>query len=115
MYIRLFEEAAASGLHTPSHSIVDIMPFLFVLAAILLPRGVIVFAWITSGWFDGIFETLLWPILGFLFAPLTMLWYSVVVRVYGGNWDTLQIVILVIAVLIDMSPSARKRKKSRKD
>ena len=88
------------------------MLFLIFIAALLVPRGAIVFIWFTSEWFNGVFDSLFWPILGFLFAPLTLLWYTVVVRVYDGAWDTLQIIILVIAALIDFSPSTRKRKKS---
>ncbi len=88
------------------------MPFLIFIAALFVPRGSIVFIWLISDWFSGVFDSLLWPILGFLFAPLTLLWYTVVFQVYGGEWDTLQIVILVIAALIDFSPSTRKRKKS---
>ncbi len=88
------------------------MPFLIFIAALFIPRGAIVFLWLFSHWFEGVFDTFLWPILGFLFAPLTLLWYTVVIQVYGGVWDTLQIVILVITALIDFSPSTRKLKKS---
>ncbi len=90
------------------------MPWLILLVALILPRGTIALLWLTSSWFEGVFESLLWPILGILFAPLTLLWYAVVVQVYGGNWDTLQIVVLVLAILIDMSPSAKKKKKKKK-
>jgi len=88
------------------------MPVLFALIAILIPRGVIAFLWLFSSWFDGVFNQILWPILGFLIAPVTLLWYSVVVNVFDGRWSTLQIAVLVIAVLIDLSPSTRKRKRS---
>jgi len=88
------------------------MPFIFVIAAILVPRGLIAFLWFFSDWFSGVFPQVFWPILGFLFAPLTMLWYSVVTNVYQGQWDTLQIVVLVVAVLIDLSPAKKRRKKS---
>jgi hypothetical protein len=88
------------------------MPLLLVLIALLLPRALIVFVWFTSNWFHSVFDGLLWPVLGFLFAPVTLLWYSVVINVYDGQWDTLQLVVLVIAALIDFSPSARKRKKA---
>jgi hypothetical protein len=49
---------------------------------------------------------MLWPILGFFLAPTTLLWYSVVVNVYDGEWGALQIVIGVIAVVIDLSPAS---------
>ena len=91
------------------------MPWLFFIAAFIFPRGLIAFVWLTSTWFEGVFETTLWPVLGFLFAPLTMLWYSTVVRVYGGQWDTLQIVVLVVAILMDLSSASRKKKKKSKN
>lgn len=85
------------------------MPCLFGLLALFIPRVVILALWFLTDWFVGVFDTILWPLLGLLFAPTTLLWYTVVVNVWGGEWDTLQIVGLVIAVLIDFSPAKSKR------
>ena len=41
--------------------------------------------WFFSNWFETAFNGLLWPILGFLFAPTVLLWYSVVVNVYDDD------------------------------
>ncbi|GIV60614.1 hypothetical protein GQ464_013075 [Rhodocaloribacter litoris] len=87
------------------------MPCLLALLALFVPRLVILGLWFFTRWFEGLFDTLLWPVLGFLFAPTTLLWYSVVQNVYDGTWGTLQIIVLVIAVMIDFSPSAGRRKK----
>jgi hypothetical protein len=70
---------------------------------------VIVLVWFFSNWLHTAFDTLLWPILGFVFAPTTLLWYSVVVNVYNGVWSTVPIVGMVIAVLIDVSPGYGRR------
>jgi hypothetical protein len=67
---------------------------------------VVVGLWLLTTWFQGMFESMLWPILGFFLAPTTLLWYSVVVNVYDGEWGALQIVIGVIAVVIDLSPAS---------
>ena len=91
------------------------MPCLFAVAVLLLPRATILFLWLLTNWFEGVFETVHWPVLGFLFMPTTMIWYSVVDQVYGGIWDTFQVVVLVIAALIDLSPSAGKKKKGSGD
>lgn len=91
------------------------MPCFFIAAALFLPRVAIAYLWFFTNWFGGVFDTLLWPILGFLMAPTTLIWYSVVDQVYQGSWGTFQIVVMVIAVMIDFSPSTRKRKKSRGD
>ena len=87
------------------------MPCLFGVLALFVPRLVVAALWFFTHWFDGLFDTLLWPVLGFLFAPTTLLWYSVVENVYGGAWGTLQIVVLVVALMLDLSPSTSKRRK----
>lgn len=79
------------------------MPILLIVLGIFAPRFVIALLWLLSSWFEGVFETRLWPILGFLFLPLTLLWYSVVENWFAGEWGALQIVVLVIAVIADMS------------
>lgn len=85
------------------------MPCFLAVLALFIPRVVIVLLWFFSTWFEGVFETLLWPLLGFIFAPTTMLWYSVVQNIYGGAWDTLQLVVLAIAVFIDLAPASGRR------
>lgn len=86
------------------------MPCLFGLLALTVPRVVILVVWFFTDWFVGVFDSLIIPILGFFFLPTTLLWYSVVVNVYGGTWDTLQIVVAVIAVVIDLSPGGSRRR-----
>lgn len=87
------------------------MPCLFALIALITPRLVIVALWFLSDWFTGVFDNLLLLVLGFLFVPTTLLWYSVVQNWYGGEWGLLQIVIGVVALMIDLSPASSKRKK----
>lgn len=86
------------------------MPCLLVLIALLAPRVTIALLFFFTTWFQGMFNNLLWPALGFLFLPTTLLWYSVVQNVYDGVWGGLQIVGLIIAVIIDGSPFGAKRK-----
>jgi len=87
------------------------MPLLIVLFALLVPRVTIVALWLLSDWFNGIFSTPLWPILGFIFLPLTLLWYTVVQHWFGGNWDIIPIVGLIIALLVDIAPTTRYRRR----
>ncbi|MDX1546703.1 MAG: hypothetical protein R3247_06935 [Rhodothermales bacterium] len=86
------------------------MPCLVAVVALLFPRLVIAGLWLLTDWFVGVFDGLIIPVLGFLFLPTTLLWYSVVVNVWGGEWDLVQIVGAVIAVLIDLSPASGRRK-----
>jgi len=69
----------------------------------------ILLLWLTTNWFHGLFTTVLWPILGFVFLPLTLLWYSVVQHWFGGEWGTIPMVGLIIAALIDISPAKARR------
>ena len=85
------------------------MPCLVALLALVMPRLVIAGLYFLSDWFTGVFGTLLVPLLGFLFLPTTLLWYSVVVNYYDGVWGGLQIVVAVIAVAIDLSPGSARR------
>lgn len=77
------------------------MPCFMVLLALALPRVTIALLWFFSNWFMGMFHTPIWPVLGFVFMPTTLLCYSAIFNWYGNTWGGLQIVLLVIAVLMD--------------
>lgn len=89
------------------------MPCLVVLLALLTPRLVILILWFLTNWFQGLFTTLLWPILGFIFLPTTLLWYSAVQHWFGGQWSLWPIVGLIVALAIDVSPASGRRARSR--
>lgn len=86
------------------------MPCLFALATLITPRLVIVLLWLFTSWFHGLFDTALWPVLGFVFLPTSFLWYTAVQNWSGGEWGVLQIVLLVIALSIDVSPAGGRRR-----
>ena len=85
------------------------MPCLFAVLALATPRLVILFLWLATSWFRGIFDTLLWPVLGFIFLPTTLLWYTAVQHWFGGHWTLWPIVGLVFALMIDVSPASGRR------
>jgi hypothetical protein len=87
------------------------MPCFFVVLALLTPRLVVALLWFLSTWFQGMFSTILWPILGFIFLPTTLLWYSAVQHWYGGQWTLWPIVGLIIALAIDVSPASGKSRR----
>jgi hypothetical protein len=87
------------------------MPCLLALIALAAPRIVILLLWFFSTWFTGLFTTLLWPVLGFIFLPTTLLWYTVVLHWFGGQWTLWPIVGIVIALLIDLSPTTGRRRR----
>ena len=85
------------------------MPCLLVILALALPRGVILGLWLLTDWFQGLFDSILWPILGLVFLPTTLLWYSAVQHWFAGQWGLWQVVGLVAALAIDVSPARRSR------
>jgi hypothetical protein len=86
------------------------MPLLLAILALLTPRIAIVVLWLSTKWFDGLFTSPLWPILGFIFLPTSLLWYTVVLHWFGGVWSLWAIVGLVIALIIDVSPAREHRR-----
>ncbi len=87
------------------------MPCLLTLIALTAPRLVIVLVWLFSNWFTGLFPTLVVPLLGFIFLPTTLLWYTAVQHWYGGQWSFWPLIGLVFSLLIDMSPASARRRK----
>ena len=87
------------------------MPCLLVIFALATPRLVIAVLWFFTTWFTGLFNTPLWPILGFVFLPTSFLWFTAVQRWFGGQWTLWPIVGLVIALMIDISPASGRRQK----
>lgn len=86
------------------------MPCLLVLFALITPRLVVALLWFFSRWFTGMFPSLLWPVLGFIFLPTTLLWYSAVQHWWGGHWSLWPVVGIVIALMIDLSPTRHRRR-----
>jgi hypothetical protein len=87
------------------------MPCLLLLLALVTPRLVVALLWFFSHWFQGVFTTILWPILGFIFLPTTLLWYTAVHHWFGGAWSFWPVVGLVLALLIDLSPARGHRRR----
>jgi len=86
------------------------MGCLLTLLALVTPRAVIVLTWLFSHWFR-VLPSRLWLILGFIFLPTTLLWYTAVQHWFGGEWTFWPVVGLVIALAIDVSPARKRRKR----
>ncbi|MGE5401863.1 MAG: hypothetical protein ACM3S2_15800 [Ignavibacteriales bacterium] len=85
------------------------MFILIMVFAVLIPRVAIFLLWFFTNWFHGIFNSILLPLIGFIFLPVTLLWYSMVFHFFDNSWGTVPIVGLIIALLIDLSPSSSRR------
>jgi hypothetical protein len=85
------------------------MPILVALLGLALPRVTIFFVWLFSHWFTGVFDNRLIPILGFIFLPYTLLWYTTVINWFGGNWGLWQVLLLGLAIIIDLAAVLKSR------
>ena len=88
------------------------MPCLLAILALATPRLLVALLWFFSRWFDGVFASALWPILGFIFLPTTLLWYTAVHHWFQGQWTLWPIVGLVVALMIDISPAGGRRRRT---
>ena len=77
------------------------MPILIALALLFFPRLFMAYLYFFTGWFAAAHIALLSLIIGFIFAPLGILWYSAVQVWYGGVWGPMQIVVMIAALLVD--------------
>jgi len=79
------------------------MGCLLVLLAAFAPRLVVLFAWIgRPAYFDSVFDTWIWPLLGLIFLPFTTLMWLLLGAppqgVEGLDW-----LWIALAVMIDIS------------
>ncbi|RMH25672.1 MAG: hypothetical protein D6693_08530 [Planctomycetota bacterium] len=77
------------------------MPCLIALLALVAPRLTIVVLVIVSDWIGAAYQTVLWPLLGFVFMPYTTLAYALAIHQAGsvsGGW----LALVVLAVLADL-------------
>jgi len=77
------------------------MPCLIGCLALVFPRVAIVLVWLFSDYLGAAYQTILWPLLGFIFMPLTTLAYAFAIN-SNGSLSGLYLVIFIVAVLIDL-------------
>ncbi len=81
--------------------------------AFLAPRLAIVLLALFSDYLARAYETLLWPLLGFLFLPVTTLAYAFARN--EVNNETTRTVIVVLAVLFDLGVIGRGLRERRQE
>jgi len=87
------------------------MGIILGLIALYFPRILMLVLFFLTNWFQGAIDDLIYLILGFIFAPVATLWYSVVIHYFGGRWDAITIVGMVIALAIDFGAFSSGRKR----
>lgn len=94
------------------------MPFVIGCVALSTPRLALFLVALFSNYIGRAYQSLLWPILGFFFMPLTTLAYAWAINSHGSV-DGVFLVVVVLAVLIDLgiiggSASNRYRARNRR-
>lgn len=78
------------------------MPCLLALIALAFPRLVLVALAIFSNYLADAYQTLVWPILGFLFMPFTTLAYAWAWHATSGSVSGFPLFVVILAVLMDL-------------
>jgi hypothetical protein len=71
-------------------------------------RVTLIAMWL-SGYLGRAYETVLWPLLGFLFLPVTTITYAIVINTHGSV-EGLYTVAVTLAVLFDLGVFASGRR-----
>lgn len=80
---------------------IQTMPCLLGCSALFVPRVVLLVIFLLSNYLGRAYDTLIWPLLGFIFMPLTTLAYAFAVN-ERGTVTGIHLVLVVLAVLIDL-------------
>lgn len=90
------------------------MPCLLGFLALLFPRLVIILVVLFSDFIGRAYETVLWPLLGFFFMPLTTLAYAAALN-WRGQVVGFHFVMVLIAVLLDLGLVGSAARRRRRD
>jgi hypothetical protein len=77
------------------------MPCLLAILVVMFPRIAIVLLYVFTSFFRGVFESILVPLLGFIFLPLTLVAYTWLTRDQRPV-DAFYLVVMFVAVIIDL-------------
>jgi hypothetical protein len=77
------------------------MPCLLAVLVLLFPRIAILLLYFFTNFFGGVFDTVLVPLLGFIFMPLTLVAYTWLTNIRQPV-DALYLVAMFVAVIVDL-------------
>jgi hypothetical protein len=89
------------------------MGCLLPIIAIFVPRVVMVFIFLLTNWFTQAYQTVIWPLLGFLFMPYTTLAYMAAMLNNHNELSGAWIVLVVIAVFFDLGGQGHSSRRVR--
>ncbi len=74
---------------------------LATILALTAPRLAMVLIWLLTDWFGRAYETVIWPVLGFLFMPYLTLAYMAAM-LHGGSVHGWWLALVILAALVDL-------------
>jgi hypothetical protein len=77
------------------------MPCLLALLIVAFPRIAIVLLYLFTNFFTGVYHTVLLPLLGFIFLPITLIAYTFLINMHQPQ-DATFLVVLFVAVVLDL-------------
>ncbi len=78
------------------------MPCFVGCIALFMPRLAIILVVIFSDYIGSAYQSVLWPLLGFFFMPLTTLVYAWAMNANNGSVSGIYLIAVVVAVLLDL-------------
>jgi hypothetical protein len=78
------------------------MGCLLVGVAVLVPRLVMFFIWLLTDWFGRAYETVIWPVLGFVFMPYATLAYMVAMLNNDHSLSGWWLALFIAAIVVDV-------------
>ena len=88
------------------------MPCLLAVLVVAFPRVAIVILYLFTNFFSHVFNTIMIPILCFIFLPITLITYTFIQNTHMAINDIPSLVMLFIAVILDLGltgGAARRR------
>lgn len=89
------------------------MPCLLALLIVLFPRIAIVLLYLFTSFFQGVYQSILLPLIGFILLPLTLLAYTWMVKIHQPT-DTTFLVVMIVAVILDLGLIGGGARRSRR-
>jgi hypothetical protein len=77
------------------------MPCLLALLIVLFPRIAVLVLYLLTTFFNNVYDTILIPVLGFIFMPITLIAYTWLAKTHAVV-DATYIVVILIAVVLDL-------------
>lgn len=77
------------------------MPCFLVVLIVLFPRIAIALLYFFTTFFNGVYDNLIVPIVGFLVLPLTLIAYTYLAKTHHPV-DTTFLVVMILAVVLDL-------------